>query len=120
MPNAPVRLLAVAVVASLAVAPGCGKPNVHEGVSYDDRFGESTTMDVYVPDGDGPHPGVMLLHGGAWSGGSKAEFTQGAARLARSGYVAATINYRLLPDGAYPRDVQDCLCALSYLRAHAS
>jgi acetyl esterase/lipase len=104
---------------AVAIAPGCGGADVHEDVSYDDRFGEATTMDIYVPHGSGRHAGVMFIHGGAWIGGSKSEYTQAASRLARSGWVTATINYRLVPDGVYPRIVQDCVCALSFLRAHA-
>lgn len=104
---------------ALAFATGCGSAEKHEDVSYDDRF-ESTTMDVYVPDGAGPHAGVMLVHGGAWIGGSKSEYSQAADRLARSGWVAATIDYRFVPDGTYPKIVQDCICAMSFLRAHAA
>jgi acetyl esterase/lipase len=97
-----------------------GPAAVHADVPYDERFGEATSMDVYEPDGDGPHPGVMFIHGGAWAAGSKDEYTDAAKRLARSGYVTATINYRLTPEGTYPRNVQDCVCALAYLRAKAT
>lgn len=89
-------------------------------VSYDDRFGAATTMDVFLPDGEArDRPAILMIHGGAWRTGSKEHYHDAAIRMARSGYVAAAINYRLVPDGAYPRGVQDCVCALSYLRAHA-
>lgn len=89
-------------------------------VPYDTRYGEATSMDVYVPEGDGPFPAVMFIHGGAWIAGDRGEFTEAARRLARSGYVAATIDYRLAPGTRYPGPVQDCVCALSYLRKHAA
>jgi acetyl esterase/lipase len=41
-------------------------------------------------------------------------------RLADSGFVAASIDYRLVPDGVFPRDAQDCACALAFLRGHAT
>ncbi|MBX3228558.1 MAG: alpha/beta hydrolase [Labilithrix sp.] len=110
----------VFVTLTLACASCEGARPVHTDVSYDDRFGEATTMDIYEPGGVGPHPTVMLIHGGAWVTGSKDAYTEAAKRLARSGFVAATINYRLAPDGEYPKIMQDCLCALSYLRASAS
>jgi pectinesterase len=105
----------------LAAAPliACGGPDEHADVVYDDRFA-ATRMDVYVPDGPGTHAGVMFVHGGSWSGGGRWEYAEAAQRLARSGWVAATIDYRLVPDGVYPRLVQDCVCALSFLRAHAA
>lgn len=99
---------------------GCGAPESLEDVSYDDRFGEATTMDVYLPEDDGArHPGILLVHGGAWAFGSKNAYGGMAKRFARSGYVAATINYRLAEEGRYPKAIQDCMCALSFMRAHA-
>lgn len=113
-------VVASVVLLGLASLPACAEPTAHENVQYDARFGTQTVMDVYVPSGAGGHAGVLFIHGGAWFAGSKGEYTQAAKRLARSGYVASTINYRLGSDGVYPRAVQDCLCALSYLRKHAA
>jgi acetyl esterase/lipase len=58
---------------SIALAVlGCGAPEARTDVSYDDRFGESTTMDVYLPDDDGAaHPAILLVHGGSWQFGSR-------------------------------------------------
>ena len=104
----------------LLLAAACDGPGVHAGVSYDDRFGDQTTMDIHVPDNnDTGRPAVMMVHGGAWRYGDKDAYTDAGERLARAGFVAATINYRLVPAGIYPAAVQDCFCALSYLRANA-
>lgn len=93
---------------------------VHRDVAYDDRFGHATTLDVHLPsDAGDARPAVMLVHGGAWEYGDKDGYTEPAERLSRAGYVAATINYRLLPE-RYPALIQDCLCALSFLRANAA
>jgi acetyl esterase/lipase len=107
---------------SIALAVlGCGAPEARTDVSYDERFGESTTMDVYLPDDDGAaHPAILLVHGGSWQFGSKRAYDGVAKRFARSGYVAATINYRLAEEGRYPNAIRDCMCALSYLRANAT
>ncbi len=113
------RAAAVLGVVFFSLATGCAKTTEHDDVQYDDRF-DDDVMDIYVPDGDGPHPAVMFIHGGAWIGGSRSEFTDAAKRMARSGYVAATIDYRLVPDIVYPENVRDCTCALAFLRAHAA
>lgn len=98
---------------------GCSTPEVRQGVVYDARHATGV-MDVYLPAGGGAaRPGVMLIHGGAWRGGDRGHFEAAARRLADSGYVAATIDYRLVP-AAFPAEVQDCLCALAFLRAHAA
>jgi acetyl esterase/lipase len=100
---------------------GCGAPTEIDNVSYDDRFGDSTTMDIYMPSGaPAKSPAIMMIHGGGWRAGSKDAYHDAAVRFARSGWVAASINYRLVPAGTYPRAVQDCVCALAFLRAHAA
>jgi acetyl esterase/lipase len=99
----------------------CGAPVEHHDVVYDARFGDATAMDVFLPAGSGTaRPAVLFVHGGSWSGGGRGDFTAAAARLARSGYVTATIDYRLVPDGAFPGDVQDVACALAFFEAHAT
>jgi acetyl esterase/lipase len=112
----------LALVVSLAGPFSCGLPDESaEDVVYDERFDGSTSMDVYYPTPSGAQrPAVVLVHGGGIRFGDKADYTTMAQRLARSGYVAATINYRLVPEGTYPRAIQDCGCALSFLRAHAA
>ena len=58
---------------------------------------ENLRVEVYSPDlPDGEkRPLVVLIHGGAFVQGSRAEFRAYAQQLARLGYVAATIDYRL-------------------------
>lgn len=115
------RLLPGTVVAFVIASGSCREPlPVHNDVRYDERYGEDTSMDVYVAEGANPHPAVMLIHGGAWFAGSKDEYTEAAKRFSRSGYTAATINYRLAPRGEYPKIAQDCLCALAYLQKNAA
>ncbi|MCA9676192.1 MAG: alpha/beta hydrolase [Kofleriaceae bacterium] len=110
-------LLATALAPALAA---CGATEVRRDVAYDPRFGDATVMDLHLPD-DGAtlRPAVVMIHGGGWRLFSKDEFDGNAERLAGAGYVVANINYRLVPDGAYPAAVQDCLCALAYVRNHA-
>jgi acetyl esterase/lipase len=101
------------------LALGCQAPREIEDVSYDDRFGSDTVMDLYLPDDGGRHPAVMMIHGGAWLFGDKQHYQNAGRRLARSGWAAASINYRLLPDGHFPLPAQDCNCALAFLQQHA-
>jgi acetyl esterase/lipase len=104
----------------LLAACGSGT-QVYESVSYDRRFGDATVMDIHVPDAGraAGRPTIMLIHGGGWRYGARDGYTDAAERYAAAGYVAATIEYRLVPSGIYPAMVQDCLCALSFLRANA-
>lgn len=89
-------------------------------VSYDDRHGSATTMDVYMlSQQDTSRPAVMLIHGGGWRSFAKDSMAEPAMRLAGAGYVTASINYRLVPDGAYPSNIRDVMCALAFLQTHA-
>jgi acetyl esterase/lipase len=113
---------AAAVVAMAAAVPwlaACTGPTRLADVAYDARFGAATTLDVFLPDGGGPAPAVVLLHGGTFTSGDKSEYHLAAERLARSGYVAVTVNHRLAPGAPFPAAVQDTFCALSFLRAGA-
>ncbi len=79
-------------------------------------------MDVFRPEGlDQPTPAVVLVHGGFWVFGDRWYVHDWAADLAQHGYVAVSIDYRLLPDGGrYPAPVTDVLAAVSHLRDHAA
>lgn len=117
------RRLWVLCATALVMCGLCGScgsaPDERDDVSYDNRF-EDTKLDLYLPDSDGRRPAVMLIHGGAWAYGGRYMMTATARRLANSGYVAASVGYRLGDAGIFPRNVQDTWCALSFLRAHAA
>lgn len=66
------------------------------------------------------YPGVLLIHGGGWSSGSKAHQVPMAQQLAARGYVAAAVEYRLSPEAPYPAAVHDLKVAVQWLRAHAA
>lgn len=109
----------VTAVAAALFAAGCAGPTALDDVVYDDRFGDQGTLDLFLPDGGGPAPAVMFIHGGLFRSGDKSEYRDAAARLAASGYVAATINHRLAPGAPFPAAVHDAWCALAFLRAGA-
>lgn len=105
----------------IVLVTGCSAWAEIPDVSYDDRYGDATAMDFYLPDDDAlSHPTVMFIHGGGWVGGDKDHAFAIGPRLARSGYVVASINYRLVPEGVFPRNATDCICALAFLRANAA
>jgi len=110
-----------ALVATLVIALGsCGAPEEKLAIVYDARYAPVTSLDVYLPSGSGARPAVMLIHGGSWRSGNRDSFRGVAQRFARSGYVAITVDYRLFPDAIFPAAVQDCACALSFVRKHAA
>ena len=89
-------------------------------VVYGKAGDEELKLNLAVPKGlKGPTPGLIYIHGGGWSGGDKKSFDQFAKNAAQAGYVAATIDYRLAPKHQFPAQVEDCQCAVRWMRAHA-
>ena len=71
-----------------------------EGVCYSDRPGGGVAplADIYLPDGRGPHPSVLLIHGGGFVIGSRhmKPVRYLATRLCEAGIAATAIDYRLI------------------------
>jgi acetyl esterase/lipase len=63
--------------------------------------------DVYRPDGEGPHPSVLLVHGGAWKRGDRGQVEGLAERIAERGYLVVNSTYRLVPEYIFPAQLQD-------------
>lgn len=112
-----------------AEAPEFAKPAIAAGDSivfevnleYGTGDGEKLTLNLARPrEGNGPFPTVVFVHGGAWQGGNKDLFDVQAKEAARRGFVAATIGYRLAPKFVFPAQIEDCKCAVRWLRAHAA
>src|SRR5213080_3931462 len=86
------------------------------------RYGPSkqNRADLYVPrDGKGPHPVVVLIHGGYWRATyGKIVMKPLAADLVRRGYAAWNVEYRRMgrrQGGGYPQTFDDIRAALRRL-----
>jgi len=73
-----------------------------------------------------PRPALVIIHGGGWIEGDKSSFTSleywapgNIIDFAKLGFVAAAINYRLSGEAPFPAALEDCKCAVRWLRAHA-
>ncbi len=93
--------------------------DVVRGAIYAERGKEKLRADVYVPPGEGPHPAVLVVHGGAWMMGTRHQLRFACQSLVRSGYTAVAINYRLAPLHKFPAQLEDCQTAVRWMRTHA-
>lgn len=75
---------------------------------------------IYQPQGDGPFPALLDVHGGAWNRGDLTSDEVMNQALAASGIVVAAVDFRLAPEHPYPAQVQDVNFATRWLKAHAS
>ena len=90
------------------------------GVVYREADNYKLKCDIYMPEGDGPFPAILAVHGGAWRQGTKLTMLRHAWRMAGSGYVVMAINYRHAPKHPFPAQVHDCKHAVRWMRANAA
>lgn len=95
---------------------------VQSDAVYATHDGLELKGDVYMPTGAGPFGALVLIHGGGWQGGSKANWPSWGNYLARNGYVAFAINYRLAKPNkpTFMESIWDSRAAVQYLRASAA
>jgi len=90
-------------------------------VVYGKGGGKDLKLDILRPKQPPvePMPVVVYIHGGGWKGGSKAAMPPLCNRLAQQGYFCASVEYRLSQEAVFPAQIEDCKCAIRFLRAHA-
>ena len=97
--------------------------DVAEDLEYGTREdGTLLTLDVCSPAPDAlvsARPAVVSIHGGSWARGDKAnaDWRNVCMWLASEGFVAASVNYRLVPDARFPAAIDDVALAVEWLRA---
>ncbi len=84
------------------------------------RDPQYTSLDVYVADPVEPRSPVMIfVHGGGLVMGDKASSKDLASKpeyfTSKLGFILVSVNYRLLPEGKYPRNVQDVADAIAWV-----
>ncbi|HOY63378.1 MAG TPA: alpha/beta hydrolase [bacterium] len=95
----------------------------HRDIVFAEVDGLKLAGDIYVPEGEGPFPGILSIHGGGFVGGSKnwSSLPPFMRFYASLGYVVFNVDYRLLGEGGiFPNNIKDVKCALTWMRAHAA
>lgn len=113
------------VLSSIGFAPTGGDFPAQElldiqYVSTDGADPELQQLDVYIPEGPGPFPVLLYIHGGGWQNGDKRTDAAPVEALHGAGFVFATTNYRLSPDYIHPAHIEDCAAAFAHLYENAA
>jgi acetyl esterase/lipase len=103
------------------------KPLTPQGVECRDNIvygtggGRELRADLYLPSEPAAAriPAVVYVHGGAWRGGDRAQFSRHAIAMAQRDFGGLCISYRLSDEACYPAAVEDANCAVRFLRAFA-
>ncbi|MBI1684246.1 alpha/beta hydrolase [Caulobacter hibisci] len=100
-----------------AILPGARKLTVSYGAD------PAQALDIYVPPG-APRdaPVIVMVHGGAWKVGDKANTGSVENKLRHwlpKGYVFVSVNYRMLPQAMAYTQAQDVAAAVRWTQDHA-
>jgi acetyl esterase/lipase len=74
---------------------------------------------IYQPQGAGPFPVLLDLHGGAWNNKDRTANTMMDESLARSGILVVAIDLTRAPEAPYPASVQDANYGVRWLKFKA-
>ncbi len=103
-----------------------GQAKVLHDLSYAGKDGHPRQkLDLHLPEKtpEQPRPVFILIHGGGWQAGDKANanFARAKVRwLLDSGYLVASVNYRLSPAVEHPAHVEDVCRAVAWVQKHVS
>ncbi len=114
-----------ALIASLANMTQAQSPenpsgNITSTTHQDLRYGEHAAqkLDLYQPSGATKAPVMVYIHGGSWKRGDKRAVGEKPEFFGGKGWLFVSINYRLLPEGAHPVNVNDVAKALAWIHDH--
>jgi acetyl esterase len=76
---------------------------------------------IYTPEGTGPFPVTIWIHGGGWVQGS-IETNDTTCRLltVASGSIIVSVGYRLSPMTKFPGAAEDCYAVAEWVKANAA
>jgi len=80
---------------------------------------ESLYATVFQPNGNGPHPAVLMSHGGGWRDFSPNTIAGTARYLARRGFVVVNIEHRFSPEYRFPAQLHDVQLAMHWIHDNA-
>jgi acetyl esterase/lipase len=77
-------------------------------------------IDIFAPTAVSNHTGVILLHGGGWMFGDRAQMHPYAEKLAAHGFTAIAAEYRLLGEAPWPAQIIDVQNVITWVSEHAA
>ena len=89
-------------------------------ITYHVANNQENSVDLYLPrNTTGPIPVFMYIHGGGWVGGSKEQNVLRLLPYLEMGWAVVNVQYRLGRVSRAPAAVEDCLCALHWIKSNA-
>ena len=83
------------------------------------EYQDGLAVRIYQPEGPGPFPTLLDVHGGVWTNGDRTANEVMNRALAESGIVVAAVDFRQPPNHPYPAQVADVNFATRWLKTNA-
>ena len=95
---------------------------IENNVTFAAPGGRELKLDLYRPDGGSvpTRTAVILVHGGGWMLGERGMVAPLAAQFAAQGFLAATVEYRLVKEAPWPAQRDDVVAAIEWVAANAA
>ncbi len=74
---------------------------------------------LFKPQGSGPFPVMVELHGGAWVNGDRENSNVQNEALAANGVIVVALDFRVPPEASYPASLADIHYGIRWSKAHA-
>lgn len=100
--------------------PGARYEFTSREIEYRRVDGEPLLALIYEPQGPGPFPAILNLHGGAWNNSDRTANPQFSEGLAARGVVVVCPDFRHGASGPYPASLVDINYAIRWLKSHAA
>jgi acetyl esterase/lipase len=90
------------------------------GIQYGESGGEKLILDAHVPNGPGPFPTLIIVHGGGWMTGDKEGDIVPVLAPYATNFTWFTIGYRLAPKSRWPACFDDVQTAVHWAKQHGT
>jgi acetyl esterase/lipase len=108
------------MVSGVTVKAAPPKLTIDQDIAYSKVGSRELKLDIARPaEGDGPFPAVLVIHGGAWRQGNKADVRPILPQFVEHGFVAISPEYRFCPQNAFPAQIHDVKAAVRWLKVNA-
>lgn len=116
----PIEVLRQGEAASTAML-GVGEPVARTEDREIDGPAGPIPVRIYTPEGDGPFPVLIIMHGGGWILGSIAAFDNYSRAVTnRAGCLSISVGYRLAPENKFPVPLEDCYTVTVWAAEHGT
>ncbi len=123
------------LLVGLLAFPAPAQAKEYIGIVYKSTPTVDIRLDIYVPSGPGPWPGVVLVHGGSWKNNTRSEFQTTARKFLKRKIASYVVDFRMAcdPETApaygvnpnlcyypFPTPLEDIQDAVRWVRQHGA